>query len=567
MTVSIIALSITAYLSFSYAEQILKDRINDQLTSESTVRGDSIAFLLETRVKETQILSTDPMIRILVKELDENIGSPEFERISNEKRRDFLIQIQAFQELVGFSIGFEDVKIIGKDGTVFFTLGRLEDMNLSNNPEFLRGINGEEFFKFVPSSNNKKLMIVAPIYGKDSKHNDGPIGVIIAQMRTAQIDSILLNRGGLGKTGEVYLVNEDRLMISESRFIENAIFNQPSDTLPVDACFSSASEYIGPYVDYRGVPTFGSSYCKNNLGFVLLAKMDRIETIQPITTLQNRILETGLAITAGMAIVAFILSKSLSRPLIKLKNAAIEVTNGNFSVRTNIKTKDEIGALSSSFDSMAKKLQESLFEIKAKEDVIKQQEEILLNFSDHSENDCVCLIDIKDSTKIAAHLSDNETGKLYGIFLNYMASIVKKYNGTVVKNIGDALLFCFPRVDPQDVDIFRNVIECCLALCESHQTINQKLDKEGLPQINYKVSATYGSVRVAKVTRSEVNDIFGSAVNRCAKINSMAPTNGVVIGEALYTSAKYLQQYNFAKINEAFPDKYEFSVFTVTRKR
>ena len=49
---------------------------------------------------------------------------------------------------------------------------------------------------------------------------------------------------------------------------------------------------------------------------------------------------------------------------------------------------------------MAKKLQEAEITIKQKEEVIKQQEDILLKFSQHTQNDCVGVIDMKDSTKI-----------------------------------------------------------------------------------------------------------------------------------------------------------------------
>ena len=89
--------------------------------------------------------------------------------------------------------------------------------------------------------------------------------------------------------------------------------------------------------------------------------------------LQERILQTGLVITTVMAIIAFVISRTLSKPLIKLKNAANTIAKGNFEVRTKIKTTDEIGELSYAFDSMAQKIQESLIEIKEKEDVIKQQ--------------------------------------------------------------------------------------------------------------------------------------------------------------------------------------------------
>ena len=62
--------------------------------------------------------------------------------------------------------------------------------------------------------------------------------------------------------------------------------------------------------------------------------------------LQNRIFQTGIAITIGMGVAAFVISKSLSRPLIKLKKAANKIASGNFDVRTDIKTRDEIGELS-----------------------------------------------------------------------------------------------------------------------------------------------------------------------------------------------------------------------------
>ena len=409
-------------------------------------------------------------------------------------------------------------------------------------------------------------MVTTPIFPRDSHVGAEPIGVVIAKMRTAPIDEILLNRSGLGETGEVYLVDENNLMISESRFIEGVIFRQEVNTLPVRKCFDEGEEVVGFYPDYRGIPIYGSSFCARDLGFVLLAEIDEAETIQPIIILQDRIFQTGLLITTGMAIIAFIISRTISKPLIKLKNAANTIAEGNFDVRTNIKTRDEIGQLSYSFDSMAKKLQESLVEIKQKEDVIKQQEDILLNFSNYSENDCVCMIDIKDSTKITAKLTDSQSSKLYSLFLNTMASIVRSHKGTVVKNIGDALLFYFKEPDPGKVEEFQNVLDCCLKMTEIHDEINKKLEKEKLPAVNYKISATYGSVRVAKIAQSEVDDIFGSTVNRCAKINPLAPSNGMVIGEGFFKMVKSLKGYNFTKLKEEIPNEHGYSVYSVTRK-
>jgi len=337
-------------------------------------------------------------------------------------------------------------------------------------------------------------------------------------------------------------------MLSESRFIDDAIFHQKVDTLGVQKCLNEGEDHVGFYLDYRDIPIYGSTYCANDLGIVLLVEIDQAEIEKPIDILQDRIFQTGIVITLGMGMVAFIISKSLSRPIIKLKNAANKIASGDFGVRTNIKTRDEIGELSFAFDSMAEKLQESLFEIKEKEDVIKQQEDILLQFSDQSEKYCVGMIDIMDSTKICSNLSDSETSEFYNIFINSIAAIINKFGGIVVKNIGDALLFYFSLENSNEKDTLKSCLDCCLALSEAHDGIVKKLEKLKLPTLNYRISATYGIVRIARASTSSVNDIFGTTVNKCAKMNRSSPPNGVIIGENFYEAVKDFDEYVFKKI-------------------
>ncbi|MEE8180666.1 MAG: adenylate/guanylate cyclase domain-containing protein [Nitrosopumilaceae archaeon] len=287
----------------------------------------------------------------------------------------------------------------------------------------------------------------------------------------------------------------------------------------------------------------------------------------PMFGMQENIILIIISLMIGFGIITYFLSKRLSEPITKLSDAANKITQGDFSVRTNIKSHDEIEQLSSSFDSMAKKLQESLIEIKEKEEVIKQQEDILLKFSQHIQNDCVGVVDIKDSTKISNGLSDEDVTKMYDIFLNFMAKIVRKHNGEVIKNIGDALMFRFPNVDPNDVVVMKNILECCLSMIDSHDELKKQLQAENIPELNYKISSTYGSVKVAKSTTSNISDIFGPTVNRCFKINSLCPKNSVVVGINLYEILKDFSEYEFTQLSDnEMKQKYGYTIFEVRRK-
>jgi len=560
------ALIITSFLSFNYAEEILKERTSNQLISESTIRGNSIEILLDTRIKDVQNLATDANIQNLVGQLNQIKLNPDYDARIEEIRNKFLIQVTAFQESFGYSIGVDDIKIIGKNGIVFFSLDRIIGNDFSQDPKFTKGLEGA-FVDFEPAENFRKKMIVTiPIFAIDNEKGSEPIGVIISKMRTVEIDEILLNISGLGQTGEVYLVNDDFLMISESRFFENAVFNQKAETLPIIRCFENGENVQGLYQDYRGILTFGSSYCAKELGLVLLAEIDQQETLKPVLILRDKIMQTGIVITIAVGAIAFFLSKSISRNLIKLKDAANEIAQGNFGVRTNVKSSDEIGQLSSAFDSMAKKLQYSLITIKQKEELIKRQQDVLLQFSDHSENYCVCFIDIIDSTELTAELSDWKTSKFYSIFLNSMSEIISYFEGVVVKNIGDALLFYFPKTNSQDEETLTQALECCLTMVEYHKEINKMMKKEGLPNFDYRISATYGSVRIAKIATSSVDDIFGATVNKCAKINNAAAPNQVVIGDQLCKLVKLIEGYNFSRIEDCtIANEQGYTVYQVSR--
>jgi two-component system, OmpR family, response regulator ChvI len=68
------------------------------------------------------------------------------------------------------------------------------------------------------------------------------------------------------------------------------------------------------------------------------------------------------------------------------------------------------------------------------------------------------------------------------------------------------------------------------------------MHEERIPaSINYKISIDYGNVEVAETVASGGSeDLFGPAMNLCAKINTKASINGLVMGHNLYHILKRL---------------------------
>ena len=385
------------------------------------------------------------------------------------------------------------------------------------------------------------------------------------------------------KVGRMYVVDLDGFLIADSQYefpttnisqiytkyfpLVNTISTSPEFNEIIEK-MRNGEEGSGHYfengethyVTYKKLPTFG--------WFIVYDKPYSTMLLGSTTLndLKNTIMIVSIAITAAGLLGVIMVSTKISRPIQILKEATMKITKGDFDVRTNIRTKDEIEQLSSSFNLMAKKIQETLEAVGLKEHIIKQQEGVLLQFSEQSENYLVCIVDIIGSTKLTEKLSDLELSKFYNIFLSSISIIIKDYDGVVVKNVGDSILCYFPKTYSKDQASLKNALECSLTVSDFNYQLNKKLEHENLPSIKYRISSTYGTVRAAKIATSSVEDIFGSTVNRCAKINYLAPPNGIVIDSFLYELVGTMDSYNFKLIDDSSGNKEFGDIYTVSRK-
>jgi len=175
--------------------------------------------------------------------------------------------------------------------------------------------------------------------------------------------------------------------------------------------------------------------------------------------------------------------------------------------------------------------------------------EDVVSFSGTHQNFCVGIVDMVGSTKISAHLSKEKMTQYYGIFLNGMAMIAKDHGAKVVKSLGDSLLYYFPKTLDYKPEHFVCPLKCAISMIECADIINAKMKKHGLPSVKYRVSMDFGTVMMANSVASSNDDIFGSTVNVCSKINRIAKPNGIVIGSDMYQIVKDFDDYAFVADN------------------
>jgi len=213
-------------------------------------------------------------------------------------------------------------------------------------------------------SSKARMFISGPIRNTGSGHSL----MLALEISIDAINTIMLEQNpgdGLGLTGESYLVGNDFLMRSNSRFQEKSILHIQVKTMGTENAFNNLTG-TSLITDYRGIEVL-SSYSKLDvpgLNWAILAEIDYDEATKSIYFIRNNILILTIFVGIIVLIISFIFSKRITLPLIKLTEATANIRIGNLNVKLPHIKNDEIGQLTHSFNGMAASLRNKDSELK-----------------------------------------------------------------------------------------------------------------------------------------------------------------------------------------------------------
>ena len=215
-------------------------------------------------------------------------------------------------------------------------------------------ISAETYFTdlFYNKFANENLMyVVTPCFDLQGMF----VGCVMIEVDMKKFYKILEDREGLGETGETYVVNQDKLMVSESRFQEDAVLKVRVDTIGVNEGLTGKSG-VAVYPDYRNIPVIGSWHPIRYTNWVLLAEIDEKEAFAPLRI--NRIVHIILvSVTVIMVVLIAVFSAHATvMPVQELTKVSKHVGEGKLDLDVKIQSHDEIGILINVFNEMVKNM-------------------------------------------------------------------------------------------------------------------------------------------------------------------------------------------------------------------
>ncbi len=363
MLLSMGAISIVGMYSYNSAQSAQMARTYDQLASVKYLKKKQVEAFYAERVDEVLSLTRDPALSVILHKKTYSGVTKLFSPL--------------LKNIIG-SHGFYSRIILLRDNHIYssyFGPGSLfkeqtVSEDLKTDSIFRLAVNMKRPFisDLFPhdSGTGWSQLIIVPVNNQDNKQ----IAAIGLELFSTAIDSIMPDNNplnGLGKSGEAYLVGKDRFLRSSSRFIPNSILRARIDTSTARLAFSGSD---GTWLlnDYRGTEVLGafSQLSPSYPYWAIIAEIDMHEAMIPIISIRNNIIFITVFIAVVVFFATWLLSRKITKPIIKLQKAAQKLGRGNLGTHVEVDTNDEIGELAESFNQMSDKLMEN-------EDLLKKE--------------------------------------------------------------------------------------------------------------------------------------------------------------------------------------------------
>jgi signal transduction histidine kinase len=347
LIISLVPLLAAVSITYSQRVEVIESRTLDKLMAIRDLKVERLQDWLDERSSDLQVMSTDIELRSL-----KNIVNKGDMEIIRKFISRYLTNYKAYSEIfivdpvTGKVIISTNAKMEGKDKS---------DDDYFNKPMQSKRLTIQDIYQSKTLSSHAMAFSIPILY---TEHDEVHVsGVLVARIDLDHsLFSMLLDRVGLGETGETLIVNSDVMALNELRFYKDAPLKLQIKALP--AVYASQGRTgITMTTDYRGEEVMAAYTYIPETGWGFVSKQDVSELNRPIREMIKNAIILFTLTAIFIFLVAVYISRTISKPVIGLNALANRITDGDLSNRIDIESHDELGSLSGSINLMADSIQ------------------------------------------------------------------------------------------------------------------------------------------------------------------------------------------------------------------
>jgi len=247
---------------------------------------------------------------------------------------------------------------------------------------------------------------------------------------------------------------------------------------------------------------------------------------------------TTLGLILLGVVMAYLLSRHLSRPIQALARVGETMSRGEPVESLDHLRRDEIGRIIASFNLMVEGLREKGRVEQALSSYVSPQSapRVLANLEQPGEAGeqlfgSVLFCDIVGYTKLTEGMSPKAVAEMLNDYLGYIVLAGHSCHGMVDKFIGDGVMIVFGAPDSDDQHAL-HAVACGVMIQEIVQHINQRRQRGGLESLHFRIGINSGEMMAGNIgipARMQYT-VVGDTVNLGSRLCGIAPPDSILIG-------------------------------------
>ncbi len=362
-TVVILTAGLLGHLAYVTARNILHDNIHNRLKLIASERSARLESYAHQQLERAALVAGRTRLVELLQDYATGKSTPtEFRKNADQILRDA-------QEN---TLNIHEIWVTNPQGNVIAASEPAHlDWSFADDPDFLAGRTRPHLG--VPQKVDGNWLAYAAVPIRSEQNH--LLGVVMVQHNATRLWSLVEDRTGLEKTGEIRVGRRsgDAVHFLFSSAGEKGSSEPLWNVPPMARALNG--EQGAEVTHYHGTDVLAAyqpvSYQPDkNPPWGLVAKMDLDEAYAPVTRLRNTLIGLQCLLVLLGAIASFVLARRLTRPIFRLTEAAATIAQGDLDARVPVTSRDEIGLLGTAFNRMAEQLAEARDRL---EDRVKQR--------------------------------------------------------------------------------------------------------------------------------------------------------------------------------------------------
>ncbi len=357
LLVTLTPLVIAAGVVSIQRSQVIKANVISRLTAIRDLKVDQLTQWIDEKISDVKMISQSQRLLAAT-------GVFQKSRLSKADHQTLQGASALLDQYLEVHPEYEEAFIINPvSGDVALSTDRTQiGTNESQNPSFTEVMRtGRVFIRSIyysPQLHQPTMAFSTPLRGR---HRGGVSGVLVIRIDLLHsLYALLLDRSGMGRTGETLIVDSRGTALNELRWHPGAPLRLRISTQPA-VMASQGKTGIIEADDYRGEPVMAAFTYLPRPGWGFVAKQDLREIDQPIRQMLLHISIVFLISAVGVSFLAVLVANRIARPILEMADISKKIEAGDLSHRNRNGAVDELGFLARSIDglvdSMASRIQ------------------------------------------------------------------------------------------------------------------------------------------------------------------------------------------------------------------